>query len=58
VRLDVHLAVNKVERASKQISASRATRKLEEETLRAEKNVLMLDRALLLSLLRHRVICF
>jgi outer membrane protein TolC len=37
VRLDVRLAVNEVERARKQISASRATRILEEETLQAEK---------------------
>jgi outer membrane protein TolC len=37
VRLDVHLAVNEVERARKQISASSATRVLEEETLQAEK---------------------
>jgi outer membrane protein TolC len=37
VRLDVRLAVNEVERARKQISASRATRILEEETLKAEK---------------------
>lgn len=37
VQLDVRLAVNEVERARKQISASRATRILEEETLQAEK---------------------
>ena len=37
VRLDVRLAVNEVERARKQISASRITRILEEETLQAEK---------------------
>jgi outer membrane protein TolC len=37
VRLDVRLAVNEVERARKQISASRVTRILEEETLKAEK---------------------
>jgi outer membrane protein TolC len=37
VRLDVRLAVNEVERARKQISASRATRLLQEETLQAEK---------------------
>ncbi len=37
MRLDVRLAVNEVERARKQISASRATRILEEETLKAEK---------------------
>lgn len=37
VRLDVRLAVNEVERARKQISASRATRQLEEEKVKAEK---------------------
>ncbi|UCH81616.1 MAG: TolC family protein [Nitrospiraceae bacterium] len=37
VRLDVRLAVNEVERAGKQISASRVTRLLEEEKLQAEK---------------------
>lgn len=37
VRLDVRLAVNELERARAQIFASRTTRELEEETLRAEK---------------------
>jgi outer membrane protein TolC len=37
VELDVRLAVNEFERARKQIRASRATRLLREETLRAEK---------------------
>lgn len=37
VRLDVNLAVNEVKRARKQISASRVTRVLQEETLQAEK---------------------
>ncbi len=36
VRLDVRLAVNEVERARKQIAASKATRVFEEETLAAE----------------------
>ncbi|AQV02029.1 MULTISPECIES: TolC family protein [Desulfococcus] len=39
VRLDVRLAANEVERARKQISASRITRELEEQTLRAEKEM-------------------
>lgn len=37
VRLDVMLAVNEVERVRQQISASRATRILQEETLKAEE---------------------
>lgn len=37
VRLDVRLAVNEVERARQQISATKATRILQEETLKAEK---------------------
>ena len=37
VRLDVRLAVNEVERTRKQIAASTATRRLEEQALRAEK---------------------
>ena len=37
VRLDVRLAVNEVERSRRQIRASAATRRLEEETLHAEK---------------------
>ncbi len=37
VRLDVRLAVNEVERARKQTTAGRATRILQEETLKAEK---------------------
>jgi outer membrane protein len=36
VRLDVRLAVNEAERARRQITASAATRELQEETLRAE----------------------
>lgn len=37
VRLDVRLAVNEAERVRRQITASRATREFEEQTLRAEK---------------------
>lgn len=37
VRLDVRLAANEVERARQQIGASAATRRLQEETLRAEE---------------------
>lgn len=37
VRLDVMLAVNEVERARQEISATRATRILQEETLKAEE---------------------
>jgi len=37
VRLDVFLAVNEAERARQQISASRVTRILQEETLKAEQ---------------------
>jgi outer membrane protein TolC len=37
VRLDVHLAVNEVERLRRQIDASRATRVFQEQTLKAEK---------------------
>jgi outer membrane protein len=37
VRLDVRLAVNEVERARKQISATKVSRVLQEETLKAEK---------------------
>ncbi len=37
IRLDVRLAVNEVERTRQQIAASRATRRLEEQTARAEK---------------------
>lgn len=37
VQLDVRLAVNEVERARRQISATRITRALQEETLNAEK---------------------
>ncbi len=37
VQVDVRLAVNEVERARQQISATRATRALQEETLNAEK---------------------
>jgi outer membrane protein len=37
VELDVRLAVNEVERARRQISATRATRVFQEETLNAEK---------------------
>ena len=37
VRLEVSLAVNEVERARQQISASEATRRLEEQTARAEE---------------------
>ncbi|HEX9758539.1 MAG TPA: TolC family protein [Nitrospiria bacterium] len=37
VQLDVKLAINELERARQQISASRATRILQEETLNAEK---------------------
>lgn len=37
VRLDVRLAVNEVERSRQQISATRATRILQEETLKAEE---------------------
>lgn len=37
VRLEVMLAVNEVERARQEISATRATRILQEETLKAEK---------------------
>ncbi len=36
LRLDVRLAVNEVERARRQIEASRTTRKLEEKTVQAE----------------------
>ena len=36
VRLDVHLAANEVDRAGKQIAATRATRALQEETVQAE----------------------
>jgi outer membrane protein TolC len=36
IRLDVRLALNEVERARKQIAASKATRMFEEETLSAE----------------------
>jgi outer membrane protein TolC len=39
VRLDVRLAVNEVERARQQISASKVTRRLEEQALRAEKEM-------------------
>lgn len=37
VRLDVRLAVNELERARQQITASAATRQLQEQTLRAEQ---------------------
>ena len=37
VQLDVRLAVNEVERSRQQITASKATRQLEEQTVRAEK---------------------
>ncbi len=37
VKVDVRLAVNEVERSRQQISATRATRTLREETLKAEK---------------------
>ena len=37
VRLDVHLAFNEVERARQQITASRATRSFQQQTLLAEK---------------------
>lgn len=37
VRLDVRLAANEVDRARRQIEASAATRRLQEETLRAEE---------------------
>lgn len=36
IRLDVHLAVNEVERARRQIGASATTRELEEQTVQAE----------------------
>jgi outer membrane protein TolC len=39
VRLDVRLAANEVERTRQLISASRVTRELEEQTLRAEKEM-------------------
>jgi outer membrane protein len=39
VCIDVRLAANEVERVRQQISASRATRELEEQTLRAEKEM-------------------
>lgn len=37
VQLDVRLAINELERARQQITASRATRRLEEQTVRAEQ---------------------